>query len=632
MSYPRHAAPSEPNGDAIFTHQFEKDLRFFQLLLLLINKSCPIKNVDLTWTELGLQELASGPRQATTGTTQALEDAASRLLRCERTNPNPRYCQLIAEQGGEIACAISDREAAQRARRSGRSEVYRCRAGLVDIVVPVICEGRHIASLYSGQVHTSQPCREGFADVKRRLAVNPAVNLVQIEAAYHAVPVVSEEDIQQTVGILEMFAAYLATAWQRLRDAVEAQQRRVRDVQLQRKELAHILLEGDDSEAGRLREVSRALGLRRYPNRVLVVSPPGDEQAGHCSIDLTVARLQCQVEEICARWANAVVAALRWRGVCVFFADTSEDDRKAYALAQRILQGLAERSDTPVRIGIGRAKSDWQGVAESCQEARAALAESGARLVLYQRVPGAAPALRARVEAVCQALAEKNITAARAFIGSIPSLVEPRRNTSEAELVQQRRFLSAAFEKIVEAVDQLGAEPGALEALRAESFDRIELARTPLELQEAWTRHAQQVLDLLSRLYAGKHEKLVERAKSIVERRLERNDRTTSLNLADVAAQIGVSAGHLSRTFRRITGSTLERYLMQRRVERAQRLLLDPASRVSEVAERCDFCNPAYFARVFRQLAGCSPTEYSKNPAHALLRANPVAPASRTQA
>lgn len=92
---------------------------------------------------------------------------------------------------------------------------------------------------------------------------------------------------------------------------------------------------------------------------------------------------------------------------------------------------------------------------------------------------------------------------------------------------------------------------------------------------------------------------------------------------------IGVSAGHLSRTFRRVSGLTFERYLMEKRVERAQRLLLDPVSRVSDVAERCDFCNPAYFARVFRKLSGCSPTEYSKNPIHARLHTtSPAAPAA----
>jgi hypothetical protein len=39
--------------------QFENDLRFFQLLLVLINKSCPIKSVDLMWKSS--EPAGSGP-------------------------------------------------------------------------------------------------------------------------------------------------------------------------------------------------------------------------------------------------------------------------------------------------------------------------------------------------------------------------------------------------------------------------------------------------------------------------------------------------------------------------------------------------------------------------------------------
>jgi hypothetical protein len=51
----------------------------------------------------------------------------------------------------------------------------------------------------------------------------------------------------------------------------------------------------------------------------------------------------------------------------------------------------------------------------------------------------------------------------------------------------------------------------------------------------------------------------------------------------------------------RTTGVTLEQFLIRQRVELDKRTLLDPRFNVAEVAERCGFCNPAYFASVFKK-------------------------------
>jgi AraC-like DNA-binding protein len=76
----------------------------------------------------------------------------------------------------------------------------------------------------------------------------------------------------------------------------------------------------------------------------------------------------------------------------------------------------------------------------------------------------------------------------------------------------------------------------------------------------------------------------------------------------------GVSVSYLSRTFRRVTGETFEHYVMRKRVELAQRFLLEPSNNIAAVADRCGFSDASYFARVFRKITGCSPREYCDNP------------------
>ena len=70
---------------------------------------------------------------------------------------------------------------------------------------------------------------------------------------------------------------------------------------------------------------------------------------------------------------------------------------------------------------------------------------------------------------------------------------------------------------------------------------------------------------------------------------------------------------------------TLENYLVQQRVQMAKRIPLDPRLNVAEVADRCGFCSPAYFASVFRKYMHCTPREYASDP-HRYSEATPLSP------
>jgi AraC-like DNA-binding protein/ligand-binding sensor protein len=615
----RHA--TEVDSQTVLAEQFQKDLQFFQLLLLLINKSCPIKNVDLVWTDTE-PEVRAGLRQ-TTGTTQALQASYSDLLHCEHTNPTPRFCDIVSDHGRDLCCLRSDKAAEMRVRQNGRPEVYRCHAGLIDIAVPVFCDGRHIATLYSGQVTTAPPTPAGFVQIQQNVRALDYIQRDELEAAYGDVPVVSDEDIRQTVGILEMFADYLATAWKRLHQAIETQQRKLQEAQLNRKELAHIILDGSVADRRRFRELSRANGFTRYPTRVLVVKPQSEDdyQASGASFDIAFTQVLYSIEELCGKIGDVVASYLRHRGICLFLSDpegsSEARDVKAYALGQRLLNGISGQCDMKVRIGIGRHKSDWQALDESYQEAVSALSEGSNAVVLYKRTPAAVRALSSQMAIICQAVSERRLREAKEGVRLVPILANRHLGDKPEELPAQRQFFLSALESILLSVQKAGATVESLAIIRQQSLERLSLATSPLNLQEFWVQSADEVIDDLAHLYSGKHDKLIGRAQAIIARRIENNEGAAAISLEAIAAALGISAGHLSRTFKKVAGTTYERYLMLKRVERARQLLLDPMSRVSEVAEKCDFCNPAYFARVFRQIAGCSPTEFSKDPMRA---------------
>jgi len=55
------------------------------------------------------------------------------------------------------------------------------------------------------------------------------------------------------------------------------------------------------------------------------------------------------------------------------------------------------------------------------------------------------------------------------------------------------------------------------------------------------------------------------------------------------------------------------KYIHILRMEKARQVLLsEPDLRVSELAARCGFADPCYFAKVFRETLGCSPSQYRR--------------------
>ena len=80
------------------------------------------------------------------------------------------------------------------------------------------------------------------------------------------------------------------------------------------------------------------------------------------------------------------------------------------------------------------------------------------------------------------------------------------------------------------------------------------------------------------------------------------------LSLAMVASAVNMSAFYFCKTFKKSTGMTFTDYLARVRVEKVKNLLLNPHKRVSEAAYEAGFQSLSQFNRVFRRIAGESPT------------------------
>ena len=82
------------------------------------------------------------------------------------------------------------------------------------------------------------------------------------------------------------------------------------------------------------------------------------------------------------------------------------------------------------------------------------------------------------------------------------------------------------------------------------------------------------------------------------------------LTVAEIARAAGVDRHRLTKAFGRETGTTVKRYLVQRRCDIAAGLLKDSGASVQDVAAYVGYPDSNYFSKVFKAYAGCSPQDY----------------------
>lgn len=100
-------------------------------------------------------------------------------------------------------------------------------------------------------------------------------------------------------------------------------------------------------------------------------------------------------------------------------------------------------------------------------------------------------------------------------------------------------------------------------------------------------------------------------APSITRARIFIADRyADELSLDAVAKAVNMSAFYFCKMFKKATGMTFTDYLARIRVEKVKNLLLNPHKRISEAAFEAGFQSLSQFNRVFRKIAGESPTVY----------------------
>jgi len=613
--------------------EFDKDIELFEYFLVLLNSSSPIRNVELMWADD--LELPDPGQQTSVKTEDALVQLQPAGANTPgRTSPSPStlFCDLVHGFGAheEQTCGRSDQPAKARCRASGRTQVYPCHVGLTDIAVPVICEERYLGTLFSGQVLTEPPNAEGFARVRAALAGQPHIDFARLEEAYFRVPVVTTAKVAEMVQIMEVFARYLANAWKRLGMMSELQQIRERELALDRRELIEKLLSGQAGSAAcsldSLRALVCNLGLERLPDRVLLlrlqdslerasvdVEPPGSEPMSAEAIDsqLKLARVAQVIEDRCKAWPNTLTRAISPSEICIFTVQRSRSLNHERLLLDEVANVLLRTARShglvSARIGISGQHREPAEMLTGYHEAISALRAGHSTLNWFEALPerqqDPTQAFGRLLKALQAGEAASMSVAMREFL----SAAAPAGGA--AHLEQARGLLTWACEHLTREVADLGASAQPIHAARERAVQIIMASSSSFAMAEAFRNFTEQLRQQVVQLFSQREEKIV-----MEIQRLVRETGPEKVTVHTLAKEMNLSAGHLGRVYSRTTGHTLEEYLIRQKLEMSKRLLLDPRLHVAEIADHCGFCNPAYFASVFKKYMNCTPRAYAKQP------------------
>ena len=119
---------------------------------------------------------------------------------------------------------------------------------------------------------------------------------------------------------------------------------------------------------------------------------------------------------------------------------------------------------------------------------------------------------------------------------------------------------------------------------------RLRTARTTHDVTHSFTQMVRELLDTVERPgELGRRAKL-ERARRLVEQ----GQTNTKLDLASVAAGVGMSRSNFARCFRATYGTTFAEFVLRSRIERSKKLLRSTSLRVAEVSNEAGWSSPSY--------------------------------------
>lgn len=128
-----------------------------------------------------------------------------------------------------------------------------------------------------------------------------------------------------------------------------------------------------------------------------------------------------------------------------------------------------------------------------------------------------------------------------------------------------------------------------------------------IELDIALKKYHLELLD-------DKKQVLVERIKNEIVEMIHFNEEIPKVNYSKyLSDKLTLNYTYLSNTFSEVTGTTIEHFIIQHKIERVKELLMYDELNLTEISYRLQYSSVAHLSNQFKKVTGCTPTSYKNS-------------------
>lgn len=154
-------------------------------------------------------------------------------------------------------------------------------------------------------------------------------------------------------------------------------------------------------------------------------------------------------------------------------------------------------------------------------------------------------------------------------------------------------------------LEQLGLHPVSVE---------LGVAVLPDRITEETYRKVKATLEPLGfELIDDRKSQIIERIKNAVIELVHYKEDGLTVNLSDyLSSKLNRDYSSLSKLFSEITNTTIEKYFIAQKIERAKELLVYGELTLNEIADQLNYSSAAYLSAQFKSVTGLTPTHFKK--------------------
>jgi len=110
---------------------------------------------------------------------------------------------------------------------------------------------------------------------------------------------------------------------------------------------------------------------------------------------------------------------------------------------------------------------------------------------------------------------------------------------------------------------------------------------------------------------------IINKIKNTIIKLVHYSDENIAVNLSGfIASEINLDYHYLSNLFSEVEGTTIEKYFINQRIEKAKELIVYDQLSLSEIAYQLGYSSVSYLSNQFKKVTGLTPTHYKSLKEH----------------